>query len=1430
MKTKFFYFLFAFMAISAALEAKTVQLSFSGVTTEGRYCLLDSVKIENLTQNWEQTLDCSIDTTYELPVSQVPTGIDNVTVSKDGSGLLSVSQNLALGNTIVSINPLDNGIVRMRVIDMVGRLVIEHAEFLTAGHHQYILQLGTPQTYIISVVTGSEYASAKILNMTSSGKYELSRITSLPGIYQSPLHRRARAEGEDLMQYIGYTDQKGVAVASEPITQYQNSSEHVVLHFAPVAKSQEGMYVGMMGFNNNLYPYPFDILTASNLSTHQNFVSNLTMANGTILYHAVYTSLDNIIKAPVPTKLENVSIITFTDGLDIGSWRMNSDYPSEVLYLAAVNKQIKRTYIDGIKLDAYAVGVKGSDVTDVARFENDLHQLASDSSNVYSVSNMDEVNARFQEIAAKIYNTKVNYSLTIKLPAPEPGSIIRFTFDNVTDANNSIYYIEGTYDYDFSANIGILKDVVYNGVQCSDGALWASVPDGIFDIFTIHDISNNLGERISTSSMRQWSYIPSTNSWQINSEFDPSSNSSSTEERTSALVMLVLDCSSSLNSDFSQMQTAAKNFLSILAGKGNISTPVVSSASVQQGDLQAIINATVVNTGNLSITDKGFCISEYPNMDNAIFYSCGEGINNFEHLLADLVEGNKYYIRPYAENQLGRTYGVQSSFIAIAYEVPTLTTSSVSDITINSAKCGGSITSIGHTSIIERGLCWSKNPTPTIEDTSMIINSSKDAFSGTMGDLEEGTTYFVRAYAKNVKGIGYGNIETFTTIAIIPPTVTTLSVSNITTYSAQCGGTISHNGNSEIIERGICWSTTPNPTIDDTVMVPTSGNVTFFGTIDGLKDGTTYYVRAYAKNAKAIGYGDEMVFTTTAIIPPTITTSNVSNITINSAICGGSITNTGNSEIIERGICWSTNPNPTIGDTTLALGSGEGSFSGTIEGLKDGTTYFVRAYARNTKEIGYGKDVSFTTIEVVPPIVSLSSTSVTSTGDVNCSGSITSEGNSSIIECGFCLATDHNPTIADSIIIVNKDNFNKRISGLAINKDYYVRAYAKNSKEIGYSSELSKPNVTFYDMIRYTAESKLSEVTTSNESGLHTQAFNTSIKSHSFSNGKGLIVFSQKLTSIGDYAFNGCSGITSIEIPMSVTNFGDEAFSDCTSLTSVTIPNSVTSIGKGAFSNCRGLISIDIPNSVMSIGSNAFYGCDNLTSINVEETNLNYNKNLTSIIQYPAEKKDQAYAIPNSVTSIGSYAFFHCVVLTSIDIPNSVKSIGDYAFSECSSFISMIIPNSVISIGQGAFQYCAGLTSVIISNNITDIAKNTFYSCIGLTSVIIPNSVTNIRDFAFYNCRSLTSIDLPNSVTSIGDYAFEHCTNMTSATIPNSVTSIGKSAFSSCDSLIFIDIPNSVMSIGSNAFYGCDNLTSINVEETNLNYINYSISYRKERS
>ena len=296
------------------------------------------------------------------------------------------------------------------------------------------------------------------------------------------------------------------------------------------------------------------------------------------------------------------------------------------------------------------------------------------------------------------------------------------------------------------------------------------------------------------------------------------------------------------------------------------------------------------------------------------------------------------------------------------------------------------------------------------------------------------------------------------------------------------------------------------------------------------------------------------------------------------------------------------------------------------------------------------------------------------------------------------------------------------------------------------------------------------------------------------------------VTSIGEFAFKDCTGLTSVTIPTSVTSIGEEAFRGCTGLTSVTIPNSVTEIGYSAFGGTPWYNNQ--PDGVVYIGKVAYEFKGEMasgTAINIKE----------------------------GTVSISGYAFYGCTGLTSITIPNSVTSIGEFAFSGCTGLTSVTIPNSVTTIGGSAFRDCTGLTSVTIPNSVTSIGESAFYGCTALTSVTIPNSVTEIGRFAFegtpwYNNQpdgvvyigkmaykfkgemaSGTAINIKEGTVSICPSAFEGCTALTSVTIPNSVTTIGYDTFRGCTGLTSVTIPKSVTSIGGSAFSGCTGLKKI---------------------
>jgi hypothetical protein len=338
----------------------------------------------------------------------------------------------------------------------------------------------------------------------------------------------------------------------------------------------------------------------------------------------------------------------------------------------------------------------------------------------------------------------------------------------------------------------------------------------------------------------------------------------------------------------------------------------------------------------------------------------------------------------------------------------------------------------------------------------------------------------------------------------------------------------------------------------------------------------------------------------------------------------------------------------------------------------------------------------------------------------------------------------------------------------------------------------------------------------------------TTIKSGAFYDCNGLTSVSipNAVTTIEEAAFYSCIGLTSISvdvnntaycsnsgvlfnknqttlvcfpigktgsyiIPNSVTTIENWAFYFCRGLTSVSIPNSVTIIGDYAFASCIGLTSVSIPNSVTTIGNYAFYFCNGLTSV----------------------------IIGDSVDIIGSYAFAACIGLTSVTIGNSVTTIGNNAFSGCTGLTSVSIPNSVTTIGNWVFSDCSGLTSISVDVN------NTVYSSV--TGILFNKDQTIL---ICYPAGKTGSYTIPNSVTTIGNNAFASCIGLTSITIPVSVKNIEIQSFTGCVGLTSVSIPHSVITIGGGAFYNCTGLTEMYVRTVNPPKIFNSTFYNVDKS
>lgn len=472
---------------------------------------------------------------------------------------------------------------------------------------------------------------------------------------------------------------------------------------------------------------------------------------------------------------------------------------------------------------------------------------------------------------------------------------------------------------------------------------------------------------------------------------------------------------------------------------------ITSSSAVSGGDISS--------DGGASVTARGVVWSTSPSPTiNGNKTNDGTGTGSFTSNMTGLLPSTKYYVRAYASNAIGTAYGEEQTFVT-DIALPVVVTSDITDITSSSAKGGGSITSDGGSEIIAKGVVWSTSQNPTISlSTKTNDGTGTLSYTSTLSNLNPGTTYYVRAYATNAKGTAYGEQKTFSSGAVAP-TLKTLQVTSITSNSASSGGNISSTGGSAVTARGVVWSTSPNPTISlSTKTSNGTGSGTFASSIYGLEPVTTYYVRAYATNAIGTSYGDELKFTT-QIGLPVVTTSNITDITSDSAKGGGSITSDGGSEITERGIVWSTSKDPTISLSTKTIdGSGTSSFISSITGLKPGTTYYVRAYATNAAGTAYGSQVSFKSDYILPSVETAIVSAVGLTF-ASCGGTITNTGGASITQKGVVWSTSNNPTI--SLSSKSSDGwgssaFSSAITGLLPGTLYYVRAYATNSKGTSY--------------------------------------------------------------------------------------------------------------------------------------------------------------------------------------------------------------------------------------------------------------------------------------------------------------------------------------------------------------------------------------------
>ena len=496
----------------------------------------------------------------------------------------------------------------------------------------------------------------------------------------------------------------------------------------------------------------------------------------------------------------------------------------------------------------------------------------------------------------------------------------------------------------------------------------------------------------------------------------------------------------------------------------------VSNVEIVPSYTTARIKATI--TANIKLSNVVAELGTYADFRDVKAYKLAtDGKTNRYNVTADDLEpATMYFVRFRVTGKVNSiTNNDVYEFTTLENSIPQVQTNSVYDISDRGATVSASLLDTGGDKVTEYGICWSTNETPTTQNEHKSVKSiTNNEYNIPITNLQANTTYYVCAYAINSKGIGYGNILSFITCGV--PVVLTDEVTDIDLTSATVGGTIQSDGRSAITERGICYGLQPMPTIETAIKIGTQANDTTYRIpLVNLQDETVYYVRAYAVNAIGIAYGNVRQFRTVAPELPTVVTNAVGDIAVTTATAGGTITSDGGGGISERGVCYSTQENPTILGSHTSDGFGSGSFSSQLTGLQPATQYYVRAYATNKKGVAYGAQVSFTTNDYTLPVVGAVMVKNTKHTTADVSANVSAAADAPITQCGFVYATHTDPQLSD--LHVEQTAVNEHISaqlqGLTANTLYYVCAYAINIKGVQYgpaatftTKAYSKPAVT----------------------------------------------------------------------------------------------------------------------------------------------------------------------------------------------------------------------------------------------------------------------------------------------------------------------------------------------------------------------------------
>jgi hypothetical protein len=1093
MKKITFFLILSLSILTLYSQTGTYTLSFSGkLQSSGATVALQKVNIINITRSVDTMITTS-PFTFDLTYST--NGINDPLSGKKNFVLYPVFPNPFNNKAGFDIEINKESNLKISLYSISGKRLTGIERKCSSGTHHFSITTSEKGMLFLNVSDGENYGSLKLVNFSKSANAATEIVydnyTAVERKYKSLKSSNpfSYAPGDQL-QFVGYSSPyANSSIYGEPhgdtayVFQFNNAFYRITGHQTLTSKPsfvdvmfsvEDQQYKGIDNLDNSNFKVSEDgiVVTASESFRYVMKVNTIPYKLKTVLMLDISNSVAGNLSQIKTAAIALINTIAPKQQFAVYTFSSNptliQDFTSDVALLTSK--------INSITIGFASTNLYGSFIQGVQKW-NDSFSMDSivqgflvvftdgdDTQGAYTLQQA--VSARGSKKAYMVgLGTNLTPAFLNSLANPGPYNPVtdinqlQQTFQQIQQDilkySNSFYWVNymspkraGNHNLkiEINANQNTASDSYYQNSFSANG--FTDVYSGIYlnttasQLYGIDSVVINNSNPFDLKAVTYWADNPPTYSWSSNNTNIVTVTPDSLYFNRAKLNFPGINGGIAYVTVNDNANTFSK-ILKVIA----YTPPVVSTNAISNINYTtATAGGNVIGSGGLQVTARGACWSTTSNpVVTGLHTTDSSGMGIFSSAITGLSPNTKYYVRAYATNSKGTAYGDTISFNTIPSVAPSVTTDSLKNITATTASCFGNVTNTGGATVSVRGVCWGTTSNPVATGLHATSGSGTGSYTCSITGLATGTTYYVRAYATNSVGTSYGTQLTFTTL----PSVTTTAASNITSDSATAGGVVTSAGTATVTARGVCWSSTANPSITNAHTNNASGSGSFTSKLSGLASGTTYYIKAYATNSTGTAYGNELSFTTLA----TVTTTTASNVTTTTASCGGNVTSTGGAAITARGVCWSTSQNPLVTGSHTSDGTVAGIFTSNITALASGTTYYVRAYATNSTGTAYGNQISITTL----PAVTTNSADSIFTTTARSGGTVTSAGGVTVTARGVCWSTSQPPSLANSFTSngTGTGSFTSNLTALASGTTYYVMAYAKNITGTAYGNQIS---------------------------------------------------------------------------------------------------------------------------------------------------------------------------------------------------------------------------------------------------------------------------------------------------------------------------------------------------------------------------------------